>query len=435
MMLLLAPATAAAKTQTFDLRSGPYTVGRYDTVMVSDEVRTPPLKGWVTDMHAELVDQDGRAVPVDEAMLHHVFFHNLDRLRSRGNCAAQIPEVFYGTGEEDQSLDLPEGYGYRLRDRDHWRMGAMLMSHRYVPEQVWVRYEVEVTTVKQTGVRPLWVRANGCGDSSSYNVAGGGAPGSVDDQTFRWRVPLTGRIVAAGGHLHAGALGLQLRDPACGNRVLFDNRPSFAPADALVYRARPLLHEPGPTQTSWFSSQTGIPVRKGQRLDLHGLYENDHARGAVMAITHIYVAPRRRAPGGCPPLPSDATQSPPRPGQREHAVYQPIPLHRLDEHRRVVDVAKLAGDPAWPQQDPTVELSGYRFQPERLTIRAGSTVRWNFDDVAEHNLTFASGPRALGGVTGDAGDVASARFRVPGRYQFFCYLHPMTMHQQVDVVG
>jgi plastocyanin len=32
------------------------------------------------------------------------------------------------------------------------------------------------------------------------------------------------------------------------------------------------------------------------------------------------------------------------------------------------------------------------------------------------------------------GGRASTQFNVPGRYQLFCYLHPMTMHEQIDVV-
>jgi len=314
---LLLPAVASAKVRTFTLQSGPYRLGHYDTQLPSAQVRTPRLKGYVTNMHAQLVDRRGRRVTIADAMLHHVTFTNLDRLRVDDDCTARRPEPFYGTGEEDQSLDLPDGYGYRLRARDRWRMSAMLMSHRWRARKVFIQYRVTVDTSRRLqGVRPLWVRANGCVPDAAYHVRGGGGPRSVDDRVHRWRVPLTGRIVAAGGHLHAGSRGLQLRDPDCRDRLLFDNKPSYAPADDLLYRAVPRLHEPGPTQTSWFSSRAGIPVARGQRLDLHGLYENAHARQSVMAITHIYVAPGRRKAAGCPPLPDDLRQTPPAPGQR-----------------------------------------------------------------------------------------------------------------------
>jgi plastocyanin len=182
-------------------------------------------------------------------------------------------------------------------------------------------------------------------------------------------------------------------------------------------------------QTSWFSSATGIPVRKGQRLDLHGLYANDHARGAVMAITHVYIAPGPAIPS-CAPLPVDAAQSAMQPGLRTSAPYQHVPLYELEHHRAVT-----LGQPEAPvAHNRRIDLAAYRFQPERVRVRAGARITWRFRDVAAHNLTFASGPRAVGGETLRGGHRVTTRFTVPGRYQLFCYLHPMTMHEQIEVV-
>ena len=53
-------------------------------------------------------------------MLHHVFFVNHGRFRGdrrAGDCRTRNGETFYGTGEEDQAVELPAGYGYRLRKR------------------------------------------------------------------------------------------------------------------------------------------------------------------------------------------------------------------------------------------------------------------------------------------------------------------------------
>jgi plastocyanin len=424
VLVLLAPASAQAATHRFDLRAGPFTIGRFDTRMLQLEVPTPRVKGYVTRLHAQLVDGRGRRVRIDEAMLHHMYLRNLSRARIR-DCNT-LPEVFYGTGEENQSLDLPAGYGYRLRTGDRWELNGMLMSHRYRPGKVYVEYSGTVETRRLTGVRPFWVRASGC-DRAYYDVPGDGPPGSVDDRVRHWKVPVTGRIVAAGGHLHAGAVGLQLRDPACGDRVLFDNRPFYAPADDLRYHVQPRLHEAGPVQTSWFSSATGIPVRKGETLDLHGLYANDHARGAVMAITHVYIAPGPAVPS-CAPV--EASQSAMRPGLRASAPYQRVPLYEL-EHHHAVALAQPEGPVTRTRR---IDLAAYRFQPERVEVKAGTRIRWRFRDAAAHNLTFASGPRPLGGDTFHRGHTVTTRLTVPGRYQLFCYLHPMTMHEQIEVV-
>src|SRR5438093_875675 len=99
---------AAASVHHFKLRSGPYEIGRYETTFPEEEIPTPKVKGYVTNLHAQLVDSKGKAVLINEAMLHHVFFNNLDRKRHPGNCNGSPPEVFYGTGEENQSMDLPK---------------------------------------------------------------------------------------------------------------------------------------------------------------------------------------------------------------------------------------------------------------------------------------------------------------------------------------
>ena len=69
-----------------------------------------------------------------------------------------------------------------------------------------------------------------------------------------------------------------------------------------------------------------------------------------------------------------------------------------------------------------------------MIIKAGSTINWVFADKGLHNLTQASGPRAVAGQQLSNGARTSTQFTVPGPYQLFCYLHPMTMHEQVDVV-
>ena len=56
-----------------------------------------------------------------------------------------------------------------------------------------------------------------------------------------------------------------LSQPRCGNRRLLDTAPRFGMPDNLYYRARPILHEPGPVDTRYFLSRKGIPVRAARR--------------------------------------------------------------------------------------------------------------------------------------------------------------------------
>ena len=92
----------------------------------------------------------------------------------------------------------------------------MLMSHSIRPKNAYIRYRVKVVTGKRlTAVRPFWLRANGCGKQVSYPVPGGGPPGSTSRRSSTWRVPMDGRIVAVGGHLHGSAKNMWLSQPRC----------------------------------------------------------------------------------------------------------------------------------------------------------------------------------------------------------------------------
>src|SRR4051794_11704209 len=203
-MLIAAPAQA--RLRTFTLRYGPVAMGGFNVKYPRGSVNVPQLDGSIVRMHARLVDARGRRVTIRDVMLHHIVFHRSRPSSLRGACTSRTAEPFYGTGEENQSLILPKGYGYLTRASDRWHMAAMLMSHSERLMNVYIQYTVTIdTSPKLTPVRAFWVRANTCSQGIGYGVAGGGAPGATDTHRFDWKVPISGRIVAAGGHLHGGA--------------------------------------------------------------------------------------------------------------------------------------------------------------------------------------------------------------------------------------
>jgi plastocyanin len=329
-------------------------------------------------------------------------------------------------------LRLPLGYGYRVRRASRWTMHTMLMSHSMRSRNVYVQYRVRVVTGRRLApVHPFWVRASGC--RITYPVWGGGGPESINQRTSRWRVPVSGRIVAAGGHLHGGAKDMWLGQPACGSRRLVQTAPRYGRPDHLYYRARPILHEPGPIETGYFLSRTGIPVRRGENLTITGTYDNAQPHPRVMSIMHVYVAPGRAAVQRCPRLPSDARTTFRHRRVRTEPPAIKVPLNIVGDDGRTRTII----DPPWPARalddNGTVHLRSFRFSPPHVAIKRGATVNWSFDDAAPHNLTFANGPRLIRGPTLNGGRRYSTRFTVPGRYELFCYLHPVTMHEVVDV--
>ena len=308
---VVSASPAEAAVEKVVVRQGPSTVAPYEVRYTSArtrEVRSPRLDGYLVRMHARVVDRAGRPIPVKRVMLHHVVY----KTRAHRDPVCGGSESFYGTGEENQALQLPDGYGYRIGRRDRWVTGWMLMNHQARRQRAYIEYTAWVETSRRLrGVRPYWVRATGCQHARDpiFTVPGGSAPGSTYERSADWTVPRSGRLVAGGAHLHGGARELRLSQPACGDRTLMSSRPLYGLPDHPYYNVLPVLHEPGPIATSWVTSPQGIEVTRGERLRVTAVYDAERPPRGAMGIWHVYLAPGPRAASACPPLPADVAGS------------------------------------------------------------------------------------------------------------------------------
>ena len=89
-----------------------------------------------------------------------------------------------------------------------------------------------------------------------------------------------------------------------------------------------------------------------------------------------------------------------------------------------VGLLVLAAGPAGAVAEPTatVGIENFTFEPEAITVPAGSTVTWvNHDDiphvVVSDDKLFKSQPM-------DTDDAYTKTFDQPGTYAYFCGLHP-----------
>jgi hypothetical protein len=356
-LTLVVAASAQGKLVTKTMRWGPIRAGAYE--VVSDTVRAPAprLAGSIVHMHARMVDAAGRSMSPQRLMLHHVVFLDLGARtgdRHDGSCPELPRERFYGNGEEDEALQLPRGYGYPVGARDRWRMSWMVMNHRNRQDKGWIEYTVTVDDDPTlTPVKPFWLDVAGCGKGSIFSVPGGEGPGAVQDQSIPWIPPRDGRIV----------------------RTLAESRPTYGMPDHIYYRIRPILHEPGPISTSWFESQTGIPIHRGERLTVHGEYEAEHPHARVMAIGHAYVAlGGAPLPEGCAPLPNDITTITTNTPGRTEPPFAPIPLTGLDRRGNAITIDRPPGKAKTVDGDVTVLVCDWAFSPPNLSVPAGATV-------------------------------------------------------------
>ena len=80
-----------------------------------------------------------------------------------------------------------------------------------------------------------------------------------------------------------------------------------------------------------------------------------------------------------------------------------------------------------------VKIDNFAFAPQRVVVKAGTTVIWINDDDIPH--TVASSAKLFKSNALDTKDKFSFTFTTPGTYEYFCSLHPhMTGTIVVDAV-
>jgi amicyanin len=75
-----------------------------------------------------------------------------------------------------------------------------------------------------------------------------------------------------------------------------------------------------------------------------------------------------------------------------------------------------------PATNPEVDIDQFTFLPQRITVKAGTTVTWINEDDVPH--TVASSSKVFKSKALDTADKFSFTFTTPGTYDYFCSLHP-----------
>jgi plastocyanin len=73
-------------------------------------------------------------------------------------------------------------------------------------------------------------------------------------------------------------------------------------------------------------------------------------------------------------------------------------------------------------EDVTVKIDNFTFEPQQLTVKAGTTVTWINEDDIPH--TVVASARTFKSKALDTDDKFSFTFTTPGSFEYFCGLHP-----------
>lgn len=444
MLSALAATPATAEIKQYEFRYGPVSVGPYQVLQkdMTFNIPKPDVDGYVTAMDVDVVDAEGKQVPINRLMLHHIVFATYGRGDRTCNeftawdSQSTLPawaERFYAAGEERAKMRLPQGYGYPVKASEQWLMTYMMMNHRNRTDRAFIEYNVTVdTNPNLKPVEPYWLDVEDCKFDPVYDVAGGKRRGSTHTHTKTWTVPKAGRIVAAGGHLHGGGKDLTLRRRGCpGGGEIYSSRPVWGSRRHPFYNVRPILHEPGPIHMSGFTSAQGAPVAAGEQVVLESNYDAALPHTRVMGILIAYLAPDDSVTSRCSPNPGDYQELPAPRGRKKPPLFE-VPIVGI-RRGKAVNIEAPPGRRRALRDGGTVRVGDMFFRRPNVAVRAGATVNWRFKGSTLHNITVANGPRGFSSPNLSGGRSFRKRLRVPGTYQIFCGLHPVDMTATVKV--
>jgi hypothetical protein len=151
----------------------------------------------------------------------------------------------------------------------------------------------------------VWLDVDSCSDSEVD------VPAGVSDVVWQWPSSVTGRIVAAGGHLHDGGVWLRLANESNGEHVC---------TSVAGYGARPayLGTLDSMSTCAWDRLAT---VRAGETLNLTARYNTTAPASGVMGIMLAFVHETDDLDAGTPsPYPSQPPPdgAPPGGGGHQH---------------------------------------------------------------------------------------------------------------------
>ena len=172
-----------------------------------------PVTGWIRGARVEVRDPDGALLP--QRLLHHANLLHFDRPQ----LVHAGVERLWGAGQESGPIMLPAGIGVPVR------AGAALgMLVGFSPTDLpagssitlHVTWTPANTVPRPVDMMPVSVSINHrTGVTSAYEL-----PAGRSERAFEFTLPIGGRAVGAGGHLHDYGVELRLEEVATGRVVM-----------------------------------------------------------------------------------------------------------------------------------------------------------------------------------------------------------------------
>ena len=220
-----ATLTADTKARIVTITMGPFTIpaggpGMHHGKMSAHETPTVyatwPVEGWFHAYDVEVRDSTGQKL--SRKFLHHLSMVNLGRRQ----LIYPAYERLLGASQEVDRFSAPKSIGVPMEPG--MRLATFIGWHNSKPEEIrgaMVTVRMHYTPPNMMP-RPLDIHllymdvSYTVGKSDAYNL-----PSGPSSKTSEFTLPVGGRLIAAGGHLHDYAKFVRLEDAESG-KVLLD---------------------------------------------------------------------------------------------------------------------------------------------------------------------------------------------------------------------
>ena len=231
-----------------------------------------PIDGWFRGFRIELTDGAGRPVPRD--VIHHMIMVNFGRRQ----LVYPAVERLMGAGTETEDLSVPKTIGVPMTPG--MRLGMYVAWHNDtgrdlndVHLKIVMLWTPKNQNPQPVNSLPIYMDANlTVGGSNTFDV-----PPGQSEKAFEFTLPVSGRILGIGGHLHDYGVRVRLEDAESGKvlTVVEAKRDSAGKVSAVSHKLFGVSGE-------------GLKMKAGHRYRVVGVYDNPTGQTLVKgAMAHM----------------------------------------------------------------------------------------------------------------------------------------------------
>jgi hypothetical protein len=236
-----------------------------------------PVDGWFRGFRVELVDGKGHAVPAH--VMHHMIMINFSRRQLLYSAAERL----MGTGTETEEVSVPKTIGVPMRPG--MKLGMYIAWHNDTGEDlegVQLKLTMLWTPKNQNpppvNALPIYMDVNlTVGGTNTFDV-----PPGKSTKTYEFTLPVGGRLLGVGGHMHDYGSRVRLEDVKSG-KVLTQVVAQRDSAGKLVKVSRKLFGVSG----------EGLRLKANRRYRVVAEYDNPtgelRVKGAMASMVGLFV--------------------------------------------------------------------------------------------------------------------------------------------------